>query len=82
METSMTVKGQVTIPVEIRSRLGLKARDKVRFAIDGDTVTIRPVHSRIARHFGAVKGIDASLDWRTERAAFEAAIAEEAEPRR
>jgi AbrB family looped-hinge helix DNA binding protein len=81
METSMTQKGQVTIPFEIRSRLGLKPKDKVRFVVEGDAVTIKPVHSRIERHFGAVKGAGQTLDWRDEREAFEQGMAEEAEDR-
>ena len=32
--TSMTVKGQVTVPVEIRQKLGLSGGDKVAFVND------------------------------------------------
>ena len=32
--TTMTKKGQVTIPVEIRNLLGLKAKDKIAFRIN------------------------------------------------
>lgn len=38
--TSVTSKGQVTIPIEIRERLGIRPRDKVRFVIDEDVVRI------------------------------------------
>ncbi|MBB1167711.1 AbrB/MazE/SpoVT family DNA-binding domain-containing protein [Lacticaseibacillus paracasei] len=38
MEATMTSKGQVTIPVEIRRRSGIKKNTKVRFELkqDGD----------------------------------------------
>lgn len=36
MESAMTRKGQVTIPKEIRERLGLKAGDRVKFFVDPD----------------------------------------------
>ncbi|MBI2597401.1 AbrB/MazE/SpoVT family DNA-binding domain-containing protein [Candidatus Daviesbacteria bacterium] len=77
LETTLTQKGQVTIPVEIRSRLGLKPKDKVRFEVEGDEVKIKPAPSRIARHFGAVAVSGKSLDWRVERKAFEEGVAEE-----
>lgn len=36
----ITSKGQVTIPVEIRERLGLLPHTEVRFEVDGSTVRI------------------------------------------
>ncbi|MBV9765272.1 MAG: AbrB/MazE/SpoVT family DNA-binding domain-containing protein [Acidobacteriaceae bacterium] len=38
-------KGQVTVPVEIRARLGLKEGDRVEFVLDGKRTILRPVHS-------------------------------------
>jgi antitoxin PrlF len=37
----ITTKGQVTIPAEIRERLGLLPNTEVDFETDGDTVTMR-----------------------------------------
>ena len=37
----ITSKGQVTIPVEIRERLGLLPNSEVEFIVDGSTVRIR-----------------------------------------
>lgn len=37
----ITSKGQVTIPVEIRNRLGLLPHTEVIFEVDDDTVRIR-----------------------------------------
>jgi AbrB family looped-hinge helix DNA binding protein len=38
-------KGQVTVPQEIRIRLGLKEGDRVEFAVEGGNTVIRPVRS-------------------------------------
>lgn len=41
--TTMTTKGQVTVPREIRARLGLKSGDKMAFTMLSDgTVVMRP----------------------------------------
>jgi AbrB family looped-hinge helix DNA binding protein len=37
----LTTKGQVTIPLDIRERLGLLPYTEVEFEIDGDAVKIR-----------------------------------------
>jgi len=38
-------KGQVTVPREIRLRLGLKEGDRVEFVVEGGNTIIRPVRS-------------------------------------
>ena len=41
--STLTSKGQVTIPKEIRSRMGLKTGDRLEFRIDDQgRVTVRP----------------------------------------
>lgn len=45
----ITSKGQVTIPVEIRERLGLLPNTEVVFAIEGETVTLRKADKRSRR---------------------------------
>jgi AbrB family looped-hinge helix DNA binding protein len=47
MKYSSTIssKGQVTVPQEIRNRLGLAAGDRVEFVIKGENTVIRPVRS-------------------------------------
>ena len=77
IETTVTTKGQVTIPVEIRTQLGLKPKDKVQFELDGDSVRLKKSSSRIQRHFGAVRLEGEVPDWRAERVAFEQGVAEE-----
>lgn len=43
--SSISSKGQVTVPQEIRNRLGLVAGDRVDFVIEGDRTVIRPSRS-------------------------------------
>ena len=38
----VSTKGQVTIPRDIRRRLGLNVGDRLEFVIEGDRTTIRP----------------------------------------
>lgn len=53
--STVTKKGQTTIPGEIRRALRIKAGDKLEYEIEGDRVTIR-VHPGI----NALKGALAS----------------------
>lgn len=44
MSASSTIssKGQITVPLEIRRRLGLKEGDRVEFVVEGELTIIRP----------------------------------------
>jgi antitoxin PrlF len=53
--TTMTTKGQVTVPREIRDRLGLKSGDKMAFTMLSDgTVLMRPKTRRLADLAGSL----------------------------
>lgn len=54
--SSLTSKGQVTIPQEIRNRLGLTTGDRVNFVIEGDRTVIRPARDE-QNPFGKYRGI-------------------------
>lgn len=43
--SSVSSKGQVTVPLEIRKRLGVAAGDRIEFVIEGDRTVIRPSRS-------------------------------------
>ncbi|HEY3079907.1 MAG TPA: AbrB/MazE/SpoVT family DNA-binding domain-containing protein [Chloroflexota bacterium] len=77
-ETTVTQKGQVTIPQAIRVRLGLKPKDRVRFELEGDVVTLRPAHSKLLAGYGAVSPRERPEDWQKVREEVEGAVAEEA----
>jgi AbrB family looped-hinge helix DNA binding protein len=48
----ITSKGQVTIPVEIRERLGLLPNSEVEFELEGNAVRIRKSRGRSKRSRG------------------------------
>lgn len=54
--SSVSSKGQVTIPQEVRTRLGLRAGDRVEFVTEGDQTIIRPAraHTNAFREFFGV----------------------------
>jgi AbrB family looped-hinge helix DNA binding protein len=52
-EARMTSKGQITIPKDIRDRLGLKQGDRVRFIVEDDgRVRLMPAKRDVSELFG------------------------------
>ena len=76
-EATLTEKGQVTIPLEIRRLIGLQPRDKVRFEVEGDVVKIRRASSRLLAGYGAVPPLKKPEDFQKLREEFEKGVAEE-----
>lgn len=54
IESSITKKGQTTLPKPVRETLGVKAGDRVRYVISGGQVRILPVRP-IGRLFGVLQ---------------------------
>ena len=44
--SSISSKGQVTVPLEIRNRLGLNSGDRVEFVVEGEDTIIRPMRPK------------------------------------
>lgn len=63
MTSSVSPKGQVTIPQPIRERLGIKPRDRVVFRLEGNAVRIEPVKSWLADSFQSVPALDPPRSW-------------------
>jgi len=42
MQTTLTSKGQVTVPVKIRAALNLRAGDQLDFQIENGTIKVTP----------------------------------------
>jgi AbrB family looped-hinge helix DNA binding protein len=54
-QATITSKGQITVPREVRRALGVRTGDKLLFESDGKGVRVRPVRSRSA--FSKYRGI-------------------------
>ena len=69
MSTTLTVKGQVTIPKKVRDALRLSAGDQVDFEVNAEgDVVVRKVGRRAGARrdrFEAVRG-KAQVKWRTD----------------
>lgn len=52
--STISSKGQITLPSEVRKRLGLGRADKVAFVIDGEGIRIRPATRTVASLYGSV----------------------------
>lgn len=73
----MTGKGQVTIPIDLRRKLGLQPNDHVSFELEADGIKIRPLPSRVAQHFGVVTPRERPEDRAEIREQVERALAED-----
>jgi antitoxin PrlF len=64
--STVTSKGQVTIPAEVREYLGIKTNDKIAFVIDAEgIVRIRvPRYPDVASLRGAAGSLSEPLSWR------------------
>ena len=76
-ESTVTDKGQVTIPIEYRRQLGLAPHDRVSFELDEDGLRLRRVASRVLHHFGAIQPRNQPEDWTAVRAEVEQLVAED-----
>lgn len=77
--TTLTKKGQVTIPVDIRHRLGLEPGDKLSFAIEEGEIKVKPVRSALDKSYGAVKPRKRPEDFAELERLAEEAIADDAQ---
>lgn len=73
MLSTVTTKGQVTIPVGIRERFGIQPNDKVDFLVDGDRISLVPV--RTLKDLRGVVAAKGAGDFRKERAGAKNAMA-------
>jgi AbrB family looped-hinge helix DNA binding protein len=64
----ITSKGQITIPKEVRERLGVKPGDSLEFAFEGERLEVRPKKRRSILEFrGVLAGRSTGLSWEEER---------------
>jgi AbrB family looped-hinge helix DNA binding protein len=65
MLTTLTSKGQLTLPVKIRKRLGLETGDTVIFEYVGDQVVMRKA-GNIENYFDSLPPLDFSFKEKLE----------------
>lgn len=53
--STLTRKGQVTIPKPLRDRLGLHLGDRIAFHLRGEEIVLKPVHRTILDLQGSVE---------------------------
>jgi antitoxin PrlF len=75
--STVTRKGQVTIPVEIRRLLQVNPHDQVAFVVEDNKVRLERSGSVVGRTAGALKTTKPALSAEELRDAAEEAIAEE-----
>ena len=74
--TSISPKGQVTIPKKIRDYLKVKPKDKIEFEIEKGVVRLKPVKS-LDLNFGKVKPKEKPENFKKIRKFFEKKVGEE-----
>jgi len=56
-QSKITSKGQITVPIEVRRLLGVRAGDRLLFESDSNGVHIRPVRNDKESAFAKYAGI-------------------------
>lgn len=64
---AVTRKGQVTIPIEIRDRLGIEPDGQVVFHVEGERVYLTPVRETLETAYGAVTPLRRPEDFQALR---------------
>lgn len=73
--STVTRKGQVTIPKLIRERLGVQEGEKVSFSVRGEEVVLRVLRGTILDLKGSVKPSARPEDFGAVRAAVKRSVA-------
>ncbi len=73
--STLTSKGQTTVPIEIRRALGLRPRQKIIYQIDGDEVRIRAAGDSLLASAGALADDRPALEREHERSIYRKARA-------
>ncbi len=59
--SSVSSKGQVTVPQEVRRLLKLRPGDRVEFRVEGGRVLIEQAKSALAEHFQSIPALQNPL---------------------
>jgi antitoxin PrlF len=61
--STLTRKGQTTIPKDVRKFLGLEPEDKILYLIEGEKVILKPLKGNILELRGSVPAKKESIDF-------------------
>ena len=75
--STVTQKGQITIPHHVRKALNIKPKDRVAFEVVNGQAWLRPIESSLLAGFGSVEPLSRPEDFRKLRREIEEEIAEE-----
>ena len=78
----ITSKGQITVPKEVRDRLGVGPGDSLEFAFDGDRLEVRPKRRRSILEFRGLFRVKEARPYAEEREAAWDAMTERLRPDR
>jgi len=62
--SSVSPKGQVTIPAEIRERFEIRPTDRVEFEVVDETSTIVPTRAKLRAAYGTIPPLNPELTWK------------------
>ena len=67
--SSVSPKGQVTIPAELREQFEIKTRDQVQFEVVDGTITIVPTRAKLRAAYGSIRPVNPEMSWKEIEAA-------------
>ena len=62
--SSVSPKGQITLPGAIRKALGIRPKDQMAIVMDDGVIIIRPLGSRLLRHYQKAGALKEPLSWK------------------
>jgi len=62
--SSVSPKGQVTIPAKIRERFAIQTKDTVHFEIVDEMITIVPARSKLLAGYRSIPPLDPPRSWK------------------
>jgi bifunctional DNA-binding transcriptional regulator/antitoxin component of YhaV-PrlF toxin-antitoxin module len=78
--STLTSKGQTTIPMEVRKALNLKPRQRIIYEVKGSSATLKAQTETILASFASVKVFPgAPRDWKKIRNIAHQAVADNAD---
>jgi len=64
---TVSTKGQIVIPKEVRERFGLRPGTKIDVKLKGNEITLKPMRENISdRLYGKYRGVDLLRDLKEE----------------